>query len=89
MGKMNKELQTLLTSGIFKTILNSEAVELAEINAAVALLIKLGIPFELTFTQNTVSNPAAVEFTIFLNSTATVTTTISFLIRLNTGHPPS
>lgn len=85
MENTGRELQTLLTSGIFKTILSSESVEIAEINAAVSLLIKLGFPFTMNFTNNTVSDPASVEFTITLNSTATVKTTITFKIRLNTG----
>ena len=85
MENVNKELQTLLTNGVFKTLISSEAVELAEINAVIDLLIKLGIPFDVSFTKNIIEAPATFILRIALNSTATVSTILEFVIRLNTG----
>lgn len=80
---VSEELKTLLTNEIFIKLINSEKAQIAQFNAAIALLIKLGISFDVSFLENTRVAPAKAELTIFLNSTATVTTSVQFVIRFD------
>ncbi len=80
MVNLNKDLELLLSNEVINTLLNSKTAQIAQFTAAIALLIKLGISFDVVFTQNTRRDPATAILTVFINSTASVTTAITFTI---------
>ncbi len=83
MADFGKEVELLLKNGIFDCLFNSKEVQVAQFTAAIALLIKLGIPFDVQFTQNTKRDPATAQLTIYLNSTSNTSTAIQFTIEFN------
>jgi hypothetical protein len=83
MANFSKELEFLLKNEIFNSLINSEAVQIAQFNAVIALLMKSGIPFYVEFRQNIKRDPAIAILTIFINSSATVTSSIQFEIRFD------
>lgn len=80
MAIISRELELLLNNEIFTGLINSKAVQIAQFTAAIALLIKMGISFDVIFTQNTRRAPATAVLSVFINSTTTTTTSITFSI---------
>ncbi|WP_051688199.1 hypothetical protein [Desulfofalx alkaliphila] len=80
-GHFYKELETLLATDVFKKLLNSPNNQIAQINAAITLLIKAGIPFVFEYTPGTRREEASGELTVYI----TPTTTIIFEISLGPG----
>ncbi len=83
MAGFNKELQVLLTNEVFNSLVNSEAVQLSQLNAVIALLIKSGIPFTLSFTQNTKNNPATAALTVSISSTASTSIALQITVEFD------
>ena len=73
----NKFIQ-LLSYSVFKKIANSDALSIAELNTAVALLISLNIDFVLTFTSGTRANFPIAVLTISLNPNTELSFEIAF-----------
>ncbi len=75
--KLTRELQVIFGTDVFKCIINNDLLKINQLQAAIALLIKAGIDFDLAFYSGTERNSAAVELTIFLNPSTTIDFTIT------------
>lgn len=75
--KLTRELQVILGTDVFKCIINNDLLKINQLQAAIALLIKAGIDFNLEFYSGTDRNSAVVELTIFLNPTTTIDFTVT------------
>lgn len=72
MVKYPKEIMSLLATDTFIKLLGSSNIKVVELNAAIALLIKANLDFDLLFTSGTRrSNPQAI-LTIHINSSTNV-----------------
>lgn len=78
MPELFNELKVLFASDIFMALLGSNCVKLAHLNAAIALLIQAGIPFDLSFTPGTRRNAASTTLTIYINPTTTIEFELNF-----------
>ncbi len=76
-----KEFQVLLASQTFQAFLNASAIKLNQLFAVQALLIKAGIPFDLSFSPGTRRLATGADLTIFINPT----TTLNFVINFEPG----
>lgn len=77
MSVNNKFIQ-LLSYGVFKKIANSDALCIAELNTAIALLIKLNIDFNFTFTSGTRASYPTGILTISINPNTQLSFEIEF-----------
>jgi hypothetical protein len=78
MAEFNREVMAILTSDIFLALLSRDTVQIAQLNAAIALLIKAGIPFDVAFSPGTRRVATAAELTIYINPTTTLNFTFTF-----------
>lgn len=78
MENISAEIIQILSTSIFKKIINNDLLTIKQINAATTLLIKAGIPFDLSFSPGTRREATAAELTIYINPTTTLNFTISF-----------
>jgi hypothetical protein len=67
MPSFEKELLTILATDVFKSIIGNQLQPLAKINAAIALLVKTGIPFTLSYSPGTRRVSPGFELTVFIN----------------------
>lgn len=81
MPELFNELKVLFAGDIFMALLGSNCVKIAQLNAAIALLIQAGIPFDLSFTPGTRRDAASANLTIYINPT----TTIRFVLNFESG----
>ncbi|RKD22360.1 hypothetical protein BET04_04820 [Caminicella sporogenes] len=81
MSKFSKNIHTLLASEIFINLLCSKSVKLAELYSLLNILIKSEIPFDLSFSPGTRRTIENIKLVIYINPT----TTIDFIIKLETG----
>ncbi len=79
--KIGKDILKILSSEAFQKLTNNDAAKIAELNIVIRLLIKLQIPFDVSFSPGTRRTAAAVELTIYINPS----TTIDFVISLDSG----
>ena len=66
MSKYGKNIDKILKSEIFLNLMNCDKIKIIELNAAIALLIKYNIGFEVIFTPATTKNFAIIELRIYL-----------------------
>jgi hypothetical protein len=78
MAELSHDIMKLLSTEIFKQLLNSDAIQINKLNTALTLLIQGGIPFDLEFSPGTRRDAPAAELTIYINPTTTIQFTISF-----------
>lgn len=78
MGFLNKEIESLLATDIFQSIISCDTIKIAQLNALTTFLIKSNIPFVSTFTQGTKADPPSVEVAINLNPSTTLNFTFTF-----------
>ncbi|RKD34599.1 hypothetical protein [Thermohalobacter berrensis] len=78
MANINKELNRILSTEVFQKIINNDIIRIRQLNAAISLLIKTGIPFDITFSPGTRRDAAAAELSIFVAPTTTITFLITF-----------
>ena len=78
MVDFNKDLLALLSTDVFKSLLNSDEIEIAKLNAAIALLIKTKIPFDVTFTPGTRRALSSATLTVYINPATSIKFTITF-----------
>ncbi|MTI81758.1 MAG: hypothetical protein FH758_12950 [Firmicutes bacterium] len=78
MGIINKEVENLLSTETFKTLIYSDIATIAQINAAISLLIKSGIDFDFTFSRGTNSLATQGQITIALTPTSSISITFAF-----------
>lgn len=81
MFNFEEEIGIILSSEIFQKLVNANFIKIKQLNAAVALLIKAGIPFNLIFSPGTRREAAAAELVIYINPT----TTINFILNFEPG----
>ncbi|WP_091539479.1 hypothetical protein [Alkaliphilus peptidifermentans] len=77
MASFENEVFALLTTDVFKKIIGSDTLQIVQLNAAITLLIKVGIPFDVVFSPGTRRAAAAAQLTIYINPTTTLEFTIS------------
>lgn len=78
MSNVMKRLDALLGTDVFKALQNVDVIDIAQLNAIIALLIKLNIPFEFIFNQGTPTNVPNAEITIPLSPTTEITIVLPF-----------
>ncbi|ABW18883.1 hypothetical protein [Alkaliphilus oremlandii] len=78
---INPELVQLLSTDIFKKMLNNDLFQIAQFNLLITLLIKAGIPFDIRFSPETRRNSASASISIIINPT----TTLEFVINFESG----
>ncbi|MBO8137779.1 MAG: hypothetical protein H0Z40_06550 [Desulfotomaculum sp.] len=78
MKLISKELENLLATDVFQTIINSDTVTIAQINAVVSVLIKAGIDFDLSFSRGTNSLAKQAQLTVAINPTTSISFTFAF-----------
>jgi len=84
MSNATKRLESFLGNDIFKVLQNAEIIDIVQLNAAIALLIKLNIPFILTFAQGTSTTVPTAELVVTLSPT----TEVAFLLPFDRGPVP-
>ncbi len=78
MANFEKELLALLATEPFVKIGRASTLRIAEVDAIIAVLVKIGIPFDLIYSPGTRRLAAAAELTIHINPTTRLTYTINF-----------
>lgn len=78
MPKFQGEVFTILATETFKRLLADNKANIAQLNAAVSLLIKSNVPFVLTFTSGTRSDSPSAVLEISINPNVTVNITFEF-----------
>ncbi|MFU0799395.1 MAG: hypothetical protein ACFWUE_01820 [Xylanivirga thermophila] len=73
-----KDIYEILSADIFKLLINNNTVQITQLNAAITLLIKNGIPFDVVFTPGTRRTEPQAELTIYINPNTTITFTMGF-----------
>lgn len=63
------EVEDLLATDVFKGLLGCQVIQINQIIAAVALLMKTGIDFTLSFSRGTNSLATQAQLTININPT--------------------
>ncbi|QZY53662.1 hypothetical protein [Crassaminicella profunda] len=76
MAKYTKDIATLLASETFCKFANTDVIKIAELNAALTLLIKANIDFDLQFTSGTRRNSPQVILVISITPCSDITFTI-------------
>jgi hypothetical protein len=73
-----KDIYQVLSTDLFKKLINNEIIQIAQLNAIIALLIKGNIPFDLSFSPGTQKDAPQAELAININPTTTITFVITF-----------
>jgi hypothetical protein len=68
----------VLSSELFRRIMNSDCIKINELNAAVAALIEAGIDFSLTFVSGTSGTRPAAVMTIAVSPTTDISVEFLF-----------
>jgi hypothetical protein len=77
MSDQSQDLQKILLLEGIKVLLSGDNVGLAQIDAAIALLVKMNIPFDLLFSPGGRRLARSFELVIYINPKATVHLVIS------------
>ncbi|QXM05601.1 hypothetical protein [Crassaminicella indica] len=77
MPKYTKDIATLLASKAFCRFANADTMKLAEVNAAITLLIKANIDFDLQFISGTRRHAPKITLIINITPSSTITFTIN------------
>jgi len=77
-AEIKKEVLSILSTQTFQRILNNDIIRIGELNAAIALLIKAEIPFDVEYSPGTRRLSPAAELTIYINPSTTINFTINF-----------
>jgi len=78
---INKDLINLLSTDIFKKVLNNDIFQTTQFNLLITLLIRAGIPFDVSFSPATHRVASSAAITIIINPT----TTFRFIINFEPG----
>ncbi|KAB3533220.1 hypothetical protein [Alkaliphilus serpentinus] len=81
MANYQKEVLTLLASDVFTQLLTSKNLQIAQLNAAISLLIKSRIPFNLEYSPGTRRLAASAQLKIFI----TPSINLDFIISIGEG----
>ncbi|MGE5543574.1 MAG: hypothetical protein ACM3UW_01245 [Bacillota bacterium] len=78
MANSKRTLESILALDIIGTLIRANTIEISRLNTAITLLIKAGVPFDLTFTPGTRRTASAATLTVFINPTTTLNFTFQF-----------
>ncbi|HWI54530.1 MAG TPA: hypothetical protein VNT57_02450 [Desulfobacteria bacterium] len=78
MSNIAKKFENLLGTDLFQALQSADVVDVAQLNAITALLIKLNLPFSLNFNQSTSEEVASAQLIITLTPTITLTLLLPF-----------
>jgi len=78
MDDLNNQMGWILASDAFKSLLSSDLFNTTKLNAAIALLIKARIPFNVIFTPGTRRVEPQAVLTISINPNTTISFTLQF-----------
>lgn len=78
---VKKEIIEILSTEAFNRILTGQAIQIAQLNAVIALLIKTNIPFDLSFTPGDQRIAKEARLVIHISPAST----INFLIQFEAG----
>jgi hypothetical protein len=90
MANLVKELESLLKLEALRSLLDSNAIKINQLCTAIALPIKAGIPFDLSYSPGTRREEASAQLAIYINPNTTIQFTLSFEAGGSTfgGSPP-
>ena len=77
MASLEKELLAILATDVFKNILGNQLMPLAKVNVAIALLVKAGIPFDISYSPGTRRVSPGFSLTVYINPNTTLQFNIS------------
>ncbi len=77
MSLFNRDLEKILGTQLFCLLFSSDSLKIAELNLITNLLIKAKIPFDTTYSPGTRREAAAIELTIYINPSTTLSRVIS------------
>ncbi len=72
MAAFNNEIIAILATDVFKAITNAKVIQITQLNAAISLLIKANIAFDILFRPGTTRENPVAELIIFINPTTTL-----------------
>lgn len=75
---ISKEIEVLLTSEVFKALRTADVIQLQQLFAVQSLLIKLGLPFNISFSPGTRRDATAADLTVYLSPSVTIRFEFSF-----------
>lgn len=73
-----KNILEVLSTGLFKRIIAGEVIQIAEINAAITLLIKANIAFDLSFSPGDQRIAKEAILRVYVTPAASIRLTIQF-----------
>lgn len=73
-----KDIGLLLTLCLVQSIVNSTKVKIKQLNVIISLLIKAGIPFDVSFKPGTRRQAPKADITIFISPAVSITLTLTF-----------
>lgn len=74
----SKEFFKILKSEVFVNLLNADKIKIAELNTAIALLIKCDISFDVEFTSGTERLLPQALLTVYINPNTSLQFTFFF-----------
>jgi hypothetical protein len=78
MYMMYNEIMKILSMEIFSKFAAGGVIQVAEINAAIALLLSTNIPFEIVFSPSNRMFAKQVVLTVYITPTITIAFSIQF-----------
>ncbi|EOC99474.1 hypothetical protein [Caldisalinibacter kiritimatiensis] len=69
---INKKLAKIFSTEVFKKLLNADIIEIAQLNAAISLLIKANIDFDVIFESGTRRESPTAVLTIYVTPVRTI-----------------
>ncbi len=68
----------LLSCDTFRLLTTSSTIKIVQLNAVIALLIKLNIPFDIEYSPGTRRLAAAASLTVYITPTLTLSYNFNF-----------
>lgn len=75
---MQQEILAILSSSLFRAITNSRKIRVQQLCAAISLLTKAGIPFDLSYSPGTQRLAAKAHLTIIVKPGVSINLAIAF-----------
>ena len=78
MNDMGEQIGWLLATDVFKNLIVNDLLNTSRLNAAIALLIKARIPFDVAFTPGTRRAQPQAVLTVHINPNTTISFSLQF-----------
>jgi hypothetical protein len=75
---MQQEILAILSSSLFRAISSNRKIQVHQLCAAISLLTKAGIPFDLSYSPGTPRIAAQAQLTIYVKPRVSINLTIAF-----------